>query len=114
MSCDIPTLKIPICGFIKQGNTIKKITLNFIDGYSGDLTTATIRMSIFDKNKKIIDISNGNGITVVDSTTLEVDQILENDFPYGVFLGDIKIIEDDGVSTTYFNIEYTIIKKYTT
>ena len=61
----IPVLKIPTKGYIKQGDTISKKTVTFGGDYSGNLTTATIKMQIYNGNTKIIDITNGSGITVI-------------------------------------------------
>lgn len=111
--CGIPLLKTPSCGYIKQGDTIPKRTIKFLDGYTGDFTTATIKMQIYQGNDPIINISNGSGITVISSTELEIDEVLNNDLPAGVFIGDFQVTEVDGKTTTYFNNQYTILKQYT-
>tara|TARA_R110002020_G_scaffold334555_4_gene549828 strand:+ start:4282 stop:4620 length:339 start_codon:yes stop_codon:yes gene_type:complete len=109
----IPILKIPIEGFIKKGDTIPKIRISFSDDYIGNFETSTIKMQVYNGNEKIIDVSNGNGITVIDSSTLDIDKIQSNDFPIGNFKGDFEVTESNGDKTTYFNIEYTVIKQYT-
>ena len=113
-NCNIVTLKIPLCGFIKQGDTIPKISFA-LSNYSGDLTTATIKMQIYKGNTKIIDVSNGSGITVIDANNFEIDEVSasNNNLPVGTFIGDLEITEASGDKKTYFNVEYTIIKEYT-
>ena len=109
----IPLLKLPSCGYIKQGDTIPKKTITFTDGYTGDFTTATIKMQVYEGNETIIDISNGSGITVLTSNSLEIDKVQNNDLPDGTFTGDFEVTEANGDKTTYFNVSYTIIKEYT-
>ena len=109
----IPVLKIPAKGYIKQGDTIPKVTVKFSDGYNGNLTTATIKMQIYHVNTKIIDVSNGDGITVIDSGEFEIDEMPKNNLPVGTILGDLEVTESNGDRTTYFNVAYTIIKQYT-
>jgi hypothetical protein len=111
----IPLLKIPTKGYIKQGDTISKKTLTFGGDYAGDLTTATIKMQVYNGSTKIIDITNGSGITVLSSNVFEIDEVsaVNNNLPIGCFIGDLQITEDDGNVTTYFNVQYTIIKEYT-
>jgi len=109
----IPILKIPVKGFIKQGDTIPKVTVKFSDGYNGNLTTAVVKMQIYNGNTKIIDVESGNGITVRDETSFDIDEIDNNTLPVGSFLGDLEVTESNGDRTTYFNVEYTIIKQYT-
>ena len=111
----IPLLKIPTKGYIKQGDTISKKTLTFGGDYAGDLTTATIKMQVYNGSTKIIDITNGSGITVLSSNVFEIDEVsaVNNNLPIGCFVGDLEITEDDGNVTTYFNVQYTIIKEYT-
>lgn len=111
----IPLLKIPTAGYIKQGDTISKKTLTFGGDYSGDLTTATIKMQVYNGSNKVIDITNGSGITVLSDTVFEIDEVsaVNNNLPIGCFIGDLQITEADGNVTTYFNVQYTIIKEYT-
>ena len=115
----IQTLKIPIQSttvkpFIKQGDTISKITMTFTEA-GLDLTTSTIKMQIYNGSIKIIDISNGNGITVNSSTVLEINEVSasNNNLPVGCFLGDFEITDSAGNKKTYFNVQYNIIKQYT-
>ena len=115
----IETLKIPIQSstvkpYIKQGDTIGKITMTFTE-LGLDLTTSTIKMQVYDGSTKIIDISDGNGITVISSIILEIDELSagNNNLPVGCFLGDLEITDATGDRKTYFNVEYTIIKQYT-
>lgn len=115
----VPIVKIPIStsgcdAFIKQGDTIPKIRLTFSD-YTGDLTTATIKVQLYHNSRKVLDISNGSGITVISSTVLEIDEISadNNNLPPGISEGDFEVTESDGSKTTYFNIELTIQKQYT-
>ena len=109
----IKTIKFPVKGFIKQGDTVPAYRITFSNDYTGDFTTATIKMQVYNGNTRIIDISNGNGMTVLSSNSLEIDEIQNNDFPHGTFIGDFEVTEADGERTTYFNVQYTIIKQYT-
>ena len=115
----IDTLKIPIQSstvqpFIKQGDTIGKITMTFTE-LGLDLTTAIIKMQIYNGSTKVIDVTNGSGITVLSATILEIDEVdaSDNNLPVGCFLGDFEITQADGERKTYFNVEYTILKQYT-
>ena len=112
----IPTLQIPTAGYIKQGDTISKKTITFGGDYAGDLTTASIKMWIKNGSNRVIDISNGNGITVISSSVCEIDEVpaANNNLPIGCSLiGDFEVTEADGTRTTYFNVQYTIIEQYT-
>lgn len=111
MSIDI--LKIPFQGeYIVQGDTIAKTLFTFTDE-DIDLTTATIKMQIYNGNTRIIDVSNGDGITVIDSENFEIDEVLENDLPVGKHLGDLEITDEDGKRFTYFRVQYEVLKQYT-
>lgn len=111
----IQIYNIPSKGYLKQGDTIPKKTILFGGDYAGDLTTATIKMQIKNGATNIINISNGNGITVLSATTCEIDEVSANDnnLPVGCFKGDFEVTEANGVRTTYFNVVYTIIEQYT-
>lgn len=115
----LPTLRIPINSpssgiVIKQGDTIPEITFEFTD-LGVDFTTSEIKIQIYDLSKRLLNLSVGNGITVISATTFEIDQIeaVNNTFPIGTFIGDLQITDASGVRETYFNIEYTIVKEYT-
>lgn len=118
----IPVLKIPIVGFIKQGDTIPKITVSLGDDFEDDLTSLHIvRMQVYDGNDAVINISSApsGGITIIDANTFEIDEVVQNDLPIGTLKGDLQIEKytefgfDPINITTYFNVEYTIIKDYT-
>lgn len=116
----IETLKIPIQSstvkpYIKQGDTIPKITFTFSDADDVDLTTSTIKMQIYNGSQRIINITNDSGITVVSSKVFEIDEVSaeNNDLPTGTHLGDLEITDSNGIRFTYMNVEYTIIKQYT-
>ena len=115
----IETLKIPIQSstvqpFIKQGDTIGKVTITITE-LGIDLTTSTIKMQIYDGSTKVIDVTNGSGITVLSANVLEIDEVSasNNNLPVGTFKGDFEVTQADGERKTYFNVEYTIIKQYT-
>lgn len=111
----ITTLKIPFEGeYIVKGDTISKSSFEVIE--TGlDLTTSTIKMQLYDGNIKYIDISNGSGITIIDSENFEIDEVadVDNNLPIGVLLGDLEITDVNGVRFTYTRVEYTILKEYT-
>jgi hypothetical protein len=115
----IETLKIPIQSdtvkpFIKQGDTIGKIKMTITE-LGIDLRTSTIKMQVYNGSTRIIDVSDGDGITVISSTVLEIDEVSasNNNLPVGCFMGDFEITDASGERKTYFNVEYTIIKQYT-
>jgi hypothetical protein len=113
---NIPTYKIPSKGYLKQGDTISKKTVTFGGDYSGDLTTATIKMQVYSGSTKVIDISNGNGITVLGANSFEIDEVsgANNNLPVNCqLIGDLQVTEADGTVTTYFNVQYSPIKEYT-
>ena len=110
----VPTYSIPSSGFIKQGDTLPSWNIEFsLPEYTGDFTTATIKMQVGNGCRNIIDISNGNGITVVDANNCTIDKIVTNDFPVGTFTGDFQVTEANGDRKTYFNVSYTVVKEYT-
>ena len=112
----LATVNIPIGDTIlKQGDTIKEIDFSFAVTDTIDLTSATIRMQLYLNNSKKLDISNGNGITIIDSKNFKIDEIdyASNNLPYGVLNGDLEITDSDGVRLTYFDIIYTITKDFT-
>ena len=116
----IQTLNIPISTtanptYIKQGDTIPKITLTFGASDVIDLTTSTIKMQIYQGAIKLIDVTNGSGITVLSEKVFEIDEIsaTNNNLPAATLLGDLEIQDSNGKRFTYFNVQYTIIKQYT-
>lgn len=112
----VPTLSIPIQGenvkpFIKQGDTIEKIS---IETPSLDLTGASIKMQLYDKNQnKVFDVENGSGITIIDATNFEIDKVVNNSFPSGKLRGDLQITFSDNDRKTFFNVTYNIAKEFT-
>ena len=110
----ISKLKIPFENeYILQRDTVSKTTFTFSDE-DIDLTTSQISMVIKDGDNKIINVSEGNGITVISSKIFEIDEIPKenNNLPIGSFEGDLKIIDSNGVRFTYMRVEYTIIEKF--
>lgn len=124
MSCNnqgnIPTLKIPIQSatvkpWIKQGDTIPKITLAFDAGIDLTLPNVSIKMQLYSGNQRVFSVENGNGITIVNDLTFEIDEVsaTNNTLPVGSLIGDLEVTDTDGKRFTYFNVEYTIIKQFT-
>jgi len=115
----VPILQIPIQSetvhpYIKQGDTIPKISLSIPEL---DLSGASIKMKLYspDGVRKVLDISNGNGITIINSTNFEIDEITaaNNTLPAGQLKGDLEITLQDETKKTFCDVEYTIIKDYT-
>ncbi len=113
----IQTLNIPIQGeniqtYIVQGDTIPAISLTF-DGIS--LTDAEIKMQLYDRvGRKVFDVENGNGITILSSSVCRIDTVLNNTFPCGNLIGDFQIkTNPDDILKTYFRLNYKILKEYT-
>jgi len=113
------TLKIPQAFWttqykpvIVQGDTIPRFLFKDINL---DLTGATIRMQLYQGSSKIFDVSSGAGITIIDATSFEIDEVpfAENDFPVGTLTGDIEITLANGQRTTVIKVEFTTLKHYT-
>lgn len=110
----IQLLKIPFDGeYIVQGNTIGKSIFTF-NNEDIDLTTASISFVVYDGNTRFINASVGNGITVINASKFEIDEVSaeDNDFPVGTFEGDLDIVDANGVKFTYMRVEYTILRQY--
>ena len=97
---------------IVQGDTIPKFLFTVTNL---DLTGATIRMQLYQSFSKIFDVSAGEGITIIDSTSFEIDEVpfAENDFPVGTLTGDIEITLANGQRATVMKVEFTTLKHYT-
>lgn len=106
----IPTYCFPSCGYISEGDTIFELPINFKEGYDGDLTTASLEWVLFEGNTKILDLSEGNGLTVTSPTTFVVDEINPNPLPAKTFKGYFRITEADGKGRKIWNLKYTISK----
>jgi hypothetical protein len=114
MSCGIQILRIPFEGeYIVQGDTIAKTSFEFLEGL--DLTGCEIRLHLMHGNEVIIEFNETDGITIIDSTHFEIDELPyeENVLPIGTFEGDLEITDENGVRFTYARISYTIIKDLT-
>ena len=116
MAENIETLNIPISTtanptYIKEGDTIPAVSFTFDEGI--DLTTCTIKMQVYNKLTKLLDIDETSGITITDALNFSIDEITVNPFPAGEHIGDLQITDGSGVVKTYFNVKYTIIKQYT-
>lgn len=112
------TLKIPIGdSYIVQGDTIPKITFEFdaLDIINLSLPGTVIKMQIYNNHIKIIDISNLNGITIINPKKFEINEVSKenNNLPVGTFTGDLEITDSTGKRFTYFRVTYTILKQYT-
>ena len=119
MAENIETLDIPISTtasptYIKVGDTIPAISFTFSSGI--DLTTCTIKMQVYDKLTKLLDVNSTTGITIADALNFTIDAVPSASNPFtkdGVFMGDLEITDGTGLVKTYFNVRYTIIKQYT-
>ena len=112
------TLNIPLSNTaIIQGDTIPEILFEFdpLDNINLLLPNVQIKMQIYLVNTKIIDISNGNGITILTDKSFKIDEVSKenNNLPVGNFLGDLEITDTNGKRFTYFRVQYSIIKQYT-
>lgn len=116
----IKVLKIPIQSetekpYIKQGDTIDKVTLTFDTGVDLTAINVSIKMQLYKGNQRVFAIENGNGITIINALSFEIDEVAkeDNNLPEGILIGDLEITDTNGKRFTYFNVEYTIIKEYT-
>lgn len=102
--------------YLTEGDTIPKLI--FTAGLTDDIdfTTCTIKMQLYQVGVKYLDITNGNGITVVGAKSFEIDQIdhASNPFKEGIYIGDLEITDTNGFRLTYHRVQYTILKQYTT
>ena len=117
----IEIIKIPIQTstvkpYIKQGDTIPKWEIEFGVDDGVDLIGTTIKMQIYWNKNKVIDVSNGKGITINSALKLTVDERSKSSsiLPVGTSKGDLEITDVAGRRVTYFDVHYTIIKHYTT
>jgi len=94
---------------ISERTTIPQITLT-ITGLGIDLLTSDIFMQVKDGSKVLIDITNGNGITVDSSTVMKIDQVSATDNPFkeGCFKGDMLIRDNVSEITKLFIVKYTV------
>ena len=111
-------LNIPIGkSEIVQGDTIPSILFEFdpLDNINLSLPNVQIKMQIYLVNTKIIDISNGNGITILTNKSFRIDEVSkeDNNLPTGKHLGDLEITDTNGKRFTYFRVQYNIEKQYT-
>lgn len=110
------TITFPLSGEIVQGDTISKKTFAFGVDDEIDLLTCTIKMQLYTVgNRLVYTAENGNGITIIDSKTFEIDKITkeDNNFPNGILNGDIEITEANGVKFTFVRVNYKITKQFT-
>ena len=98
---------------IVQGDTIPRFL--FKDITNLNLTGATIRMQLYQSFSKIFDVSSGAGITIINATSFEIDEVPfeENNFPVGTLTGDIEITLANGQRATVMKVEFTTLKHYT-
>ena len=111
---NIPLQTEEVCTFIKQGDTIEAYQIDIIE--TGlDLRTCVIRMQLYNNNNKVMDIVTGSGITALSAITMQIDTYpaAKNNLPEGISIGDLQVTTAAGLTTTYFNIAYTISKQYT-
>lgn len=116
MSCDIETIRIPFDGeFIMEGDTILPTVFTATSSEFPDLTSSTVKLQLYYHGNKVLDLYNGNGITIDSATQFTLDQLEadENNLPSGVSRGDLEITDGNGVRKTYYIIEYKILKQST-
>ena len=112
------TLNIPIGNTqIIQGDTIPEILFEFdlTDNIDLSLPNVSIKMQIYSQSNKILDIQNGNGITILTNKSFKINEISKenNNFPTGSHLGDLEITDTNGKRFTYFRVKLNIDKQYT-
>lgn len=114
----IETLNIPLGNTqIVQGDTIPEILFEFAEEDNIDLTlpNVNIKMQVYNQVNKILDIQNGNGITILTDKSFKINEIPKenNNFPIGSHLGDLEITDTNGKRFTYFRVKLNIEKQYT-
>ena len=110
------TINIPIGNrIIKRGDTIKEIIFAFDLTDNIDLTGSTIRMDLYLSTSKVLSLTSGNGITIIDSKSFKIDKIdyTNNNLPVGTLKGDLEITDSNGDRLTYVDVVYTIVNDYT-
>lgn len=112
----IPVQSATVQPCIVQGDTIPKWVVEFGISDGIDLTGATIKMQIYWNNKRLIKLTNGSGITIDSALKFTIDERSKDEpvLPEGIGIGDLEITDANGIRLTYFYVEYTIIKHYTT
>ena len=111
-------LNIPIGNTqIIQGDTIPEILFEFdpTDNIDLSLPNVSIKMQVYNSSNKILDVQNGNGITILTNKSFKINEISKenNNFPTGSHLGDLEITDTNGKRFTYFRVQYNIEKQYT-
>lgn len=111
-------LNIPIGNTqIIQGDTVPEIIFEFdpTDNIDLSLPNVSIKMQIYNSSNKILDIQNGNGITILTNKSFKINEISKenNNFPTGSHLGDLEITDTNGKRFTYFRVKLNIDKQYT-
>jgi hypothetical protein len=116
----IPIVKIPLSGCIVKGDTVSKIRIVMSGDFSDDLTSDhIIRMQVKQGNEAFIDIDSDTkgGITIVNATTFDIDEVTQNNYPIGSFDGDLQIEKYSGSNivnvTTYFRVRYNTVEEIT-
>ena len=103
---------------IVQGDTIPEILFQFDNtlGINLQAVGVIIKMQVYNQSNKIIDISNGNGITILTTNSFKINEVtktISSLLPHGSFIGDLEITDSSGKRFTYFRVKYTIQKQYT-
>ena len=111
-------LNIPIGNTqIIQGDTIPEILFEFdpTDNIDLSLPNVSIKMQVYNSSNKILDVQNGNGITILTNKSFKINEISKenNNFPTGSHLGDLEITDTNGKRFTYFRVKLNIDKQYT-
>lgn len=115
------TLELPLGkNIFFEGDTISSIDFNFGQDDNIDLTLegTELRMQLYTLNcskTKILDISIGNGITVIGPKAFKFDEISKEDnkFKEGAYIGDLELTDFEGKRSTICRVKYKIHKQYT-
>lgn len=117
---DLPILELPIQSerrkfYMIEGDTIDAIPFSFDVGDSIDLTGATIKIQLYLKSNKTLDINTTSGITITGTKSFEIDKIEKenNNLKPGEHFGDLEITDSAGDRLTYIRVKLTITKQYT-
>lgn len=98
---------------IKEGDTIFAIEFDF-DDTPIDITGSTIKMQLYnEQGERTMDISTGNGITILSAKKFNIDEVERNSLKAGIHRGDIEITFPNNDRVTYCDVVYKIVKEYT-
>lgn len=108
---DIPIQSESVKPVLVKGDTIDAVVIE--SETFPNLTTSTVDIEIYNYKNKLLDFTNGSGITIDSATQFTIDEISKenNILPEGTSIGDVRITDANGKRKTYLRIRYTVLKE---